>query len=147
MLIDETAGRVTGYRWIEERLFELTGSWVAEDGDADVTRLLATQSRHHGWRAAQWEELIPILHDRTDVASPAADVGALAALAAEVERNVRLARVTEVVLPGLIDRYDAHLASATEVADAPVARVLRLVLLDARADQQAAEALLARLLR
>lgn len=144
MLIRETARAIAGHRWIEERLFELTGSWAGEGGDAEVTRLLATQSRHHGWRAAQWEALVPALHDLdpSELEAPAADVALLDGLTAEEHRTVRLAGLTRVVLPEVLRRYDAHGASATEVADAPVARMLRLVVLDARSDQQAAEQLL-----
>ena len=144
MLIRETAQRIAGHRWVEARLFELTGAWSTEEGDPDVRRVLATQSRHHGWRASLWAELVPVLHDLDPaaLAPPAADVALLAALGAGEAPVVRLAGLTQVVLPALLERYDAELASTTEVADAPVARALRLVLADAGDDRRAAEAVL-----
>lgn len=144
MLIRETAQRVAAHWWVEARLFELTGAWSTEDGDPDVRRVLAVQSRHHGWRAARWAELVPVLHDLDPGAlvPPAPDVALLDALGADDAPVVRLAGLTSVVLPALLERYEAHLASTTEVADAPVARALRLVLADAGDDRRAAEAVL-----
>lgn len=144
MLIRETARRLAHLRWIETRLFECTGAWVADEEAPAVRRLLATESRHHGWRASMWDELVPVLHDLDpgDTAPTPAAVAFLDAVGDARGTVERLTGLANVVLPYVLRCYEDDLASATEVSDAPVARVLRLVSLDAGDDWRAAEALL-----
>lgn len=149
MLIRETARRLAGHRWIEHRLFECTGAWAAERDDADTTRVLAAEARHHAWRASMWDGVVPELHDLdpADVVPPEHDVALLEALAATVGSVERLAGLARVVLPVVLRRYEEDLVSVTEVSDAPVGRTLRLVSVDARADGRAADELLRSSLR
>ena len=144
MLIRETARRLAGHRWIERRLFECTGAWVKAEAHAPLTRLLAAESHHHAWRASMWDGLVPVLHDLdpTELEPPPADVALLDALAVTSGSVERLTGLARVVLPHVLRRYDDDLASATEVADAPVVRVLRLVSADARDDWRATDELL-----
>lgn len=133
MLIRETLERTVHHRAVEGVLFELVGRWAAGTGDPERTRVLAAQARHHAWRAAMWDGLVPVLHD---VPVPDAGLGDL---------RSQLAPPSVAALAGVLDAliagYEADLSAATEVSDAPVARVLQLVLLDTRADLDALRSL------
>ena len=139
-LIHDQARRLARYAWVERRLFEIVGAWSADECDADAVPLFAAEARHHAWRAAMLEELRPVLHD-VDAATlmPSADVvHAFVELARTSTTLERVTALDDVVLPRLLDRYDADLASGDPVADAPVLRVLRLLRQDANEDWQAA---------
>lgn len=133
MLIRETLERTLRHRSVEGVLFEIVGRWAAEAGDPELTRALAAQARHHAWRATMWAGLVPVLHD---VPAPEADLG---------DVRSRLAPPSVPALVGVlaasIGSYEADLAAATELSDAPVARVLQLVLLDTQADLDALRSL------
>lgn len=133
MLIRDTLERTSRHRSVEGELFEVVGRWAGEEDDPGLTRVLAAQARHHAWRATMWDALVPVLHD-----VPAPDTG-LGDLRSTLESPSVPALAG--VLEGLIADYEADLATATEVSDAPVARVLQLVLLDTRADLDALRSL------
>src|SRR5438445_43045 len=50
--VEETARRVGNYKWIEMRLFEALGGWVATVPELDVKMRLGTHCYHHAWREA-----------------------------------------------------------------------------------------------
>ena len=139
MLIREQALRIARHRGAERRLFEIVGAWSIDERNADVSRFFAAAARHHAWRASMWEELQPVLHDvdADTFEMPAAVVAAFDAIATSSTTAERLAAVGAVVLPAIVARYEHDLA-ADPVADAPVIRVLRLVVSDAKEDWQAA---------
>lgn len=149
MFLRETARRLTRAAWLERRLFEIVGQWSADCPDADVARLFAVQSPHHAWRAALLEEHIPVLHDvpAEELAPSASLVAFTDAVAASTGTLERLAGLTRVVLPELLGSYEEHLTLATEVADAPVLRVLRLVVIDEQDDWRVAVTVLRSKLR
>ncbi len=63
--LERAAELVGAYRWVERRLFELTGAWAAE---ADLPALqvhLDRVSTEHAWHAELWEDRLPVL-DGTD---------------------------------------------------------------------------------
>ena len=139
MLIREQARRIARHRWAERRLFEFVGAWSIDENDADAARHFAAQARHHAWRASMWDEVLPVLHDiESTIGPPASIVEAFDALAGSATTAERLACLSEVVMPALVGRYEHDLASADPVADAPMIRVLRLVVADAKEDWQAA---------
>jgi hypothetical protein len=140
VLIRDQARRVARHQWVERRLFEIVGSWSADEADADAARVLATESRHHAWRAAMWAELQPVLHDVDDAelrvgADLAAAFDELARSVAMLERAVTLGAV---VLPAVVACYEGDAERLDPVSDGPVRRVLELVTLDAKQDWQAA---------
>ncbi|MCU1375776.1 MAG: hypothetical protein JWO68_3062 [Actinomycetia bacterium] len=144
MLIRDAARFLAHHAWVERRLFEVVGGWSADTTDGDVARVLAAQSHHHAWHASLFEERVPLLHDldASELEVPVAlvtFVDAVAASGDDVERLVALARL---VVPELLSRYQALLDTASPVADAPVARALRLVVTDEQEDWRAALALL-----
>ena len=100
MEIVETAALTRRWAAAERALFERLG--------ASRDPATAAAARHAGERALRWDALVPVLHD--------VPVG-------QVEVN-------DVDLDTLADEYRAALARCDEVSDAPMARALRLALVD-----------------
>jgi len=161
--LGQTAALVGGYRWIEQALYELLGSWVAAVPLPSVQVFLDGQSARHAWHAQLFADRLPVLagadpdgltrppepaeavlaalagHDAADDAaddrSPAGPQGVLP----------RLAGLYRVVLPRLVVSYSRHLAAASPATDGPLIRALRLVLADEVEDWHAGERLVQRL--
>ena len=145
--LEASALRIGRYRWIEMRLFEALGGWVAGLPEFDAKALLATHSRHHGWHAELWHDLLPVLPTTDgghpgagtpieDWAPPPSDEHLAAFAAALTEPRApgltleKLVGVYRVALPHTIVTYTRHLRAASSVADGPTTRALRLVLSD-----------------
>ena len=96
----ETATLVRRWAAAERALFEHLG--------ASPDPIDAVAARHAGERAQRWDALVPVLHD-----VPTGPVD-----------------VDEVDLDGLAAEYRVTLARCDEVCDAPIARALRLALVD-----------------
>jgi hypothetical protein len=145
--LDASALRIGRYRWIEMRLFEALGGWVTGVPELDAKALLATHSRHHGWHAELWRDLLPVLPATdggragagtpVDEWAPPPSDEQLATFAAALtepqalELTVeKLVGVYRVVLPHTIAAYTRHLRAASPVTDGPTIRALRLVLSD-----------------
>jgi hypothetical protein len=158
------AALVGGYRWIEQALFELLGTWVAEMPLPAVQVFLDGQSARHGWHAQLWADRLPVLAgvDPDGLTRPPEPARALLALLAGHPSDAgangangaegapqgalpRLAGLYRVVLPRLVVSYERHLAAASPVTDGPVIRALRLVLADEVEDWRAGERLVQRL--
>lgn len=150
LTLAQAAARFGAYRWVEQRLFELTGAWAAEATAPDARIDLDMVSGQHGWHAALWADRLPVLDgaDHDALTRPGGPV--LGPFFGELSRQqgtvARLAGLYRVALPRLIVTYDRHLARATAAADAPAVRALRLVRRDEIEAWQAGEALLERLL-
>src|SRR6266699_2194456 len=61
--VDETARRVGNYKWIEMRLFEALGGWVATVPELDVKMRLGTHTYHHAFHADLWNKRLPELRE------------------------------------------------------------------------------------
>ena len=145
-----TARRAGAARWLDARLFEILGGWVASVPEPEVKIHLATQAAHHGWHATLWDERLPTLHDvdPSTWVQPAPGVQpALARLAEATGTVERLVGVHRVLLPRLIAAHAEHAEQASPVCDGPTVRTLRLVLQDEQEDQRAGERLLHQLLQ
>jgi hypothetical protein len=150
----EHQARVIGsYLWIERRLFEVLGGWVASEPVAEARLVFDVYSQQHGWHAELWAERLPVL-DSLDPATftlpPSAEVDRLLSLLAGDSSGqapaaggtlLRLVGLARVVLPRLIAGYGLHLRRAAPVADGPVVRSLRLVVRDEIEAWQATETL------
>jgi hypothetical protein len=147
----ETARRLGRLRWVELRLFEVVGGWVASTPEAEVKAMLATQSYHFAWHGRVWAERFPAGygHDLEE-ATTAGDDGGLAAwmdqLAALEDSPARLTGLYRVVLPRLVVAYRRWREEADPVADGPLLRWLGFVLADEVDDWQVGAAALQRLL-
>lgn len=148
--IDAHGGARLLARWvvIERALFEVTGAAAGGADDDEVALVLGAESRHHAWRASQLAGLLPLLAEQGPDAWLAAAAGELAELltalraprpAAEV-----LAVVHETVMPALRAAWSERLAECGPATDGELARVLRLVALDAALDADAAAGALSR---
>ena len=150
----ETATRVGHYKWLEMRIFELLGGWVATVPEVDVKFRLGTHCYHHSFHAELWHDRLPQLHgvdpgQLTVAASPEVEsllaaVGAVEAGEATIEKLVGLYRV---VLPHLIAAYTYHLNNTSQLADAPTVRALNFCLLDDMEEWREGEMMLQTLIR
>jgi len=144
------AGRRAGHAcWIEQRLFETLGSWVADaarSAEPALSRMLAEHAHHHAWHAELWRDRLPELaeHPPADAVRPRHEaavelVDTLSSVDGTVERLVGVYRV---LLPRLADEYDAQLQATSPLTDGPTARVLKLCLADLHDDRSEGEATL-----
>jgi hypothetical protein len=139
LTLHEAAARHGAYRWVEQRLHELTGRWSgAASVPPDVRVHMFEASAQHAWHAQLWADRLPVLAgmdpatwtrpagpllapllDALDAAGdgPPPVVGALAAL-------------HRVVLPELLASYARHRLALGELADRPAIRALGLVARD-----------------
>jgi hypothetical protein len=165
------AALVGGYRWIEQALFELLGSWVTDTSLPAVQVHLDEQSRRHAWHAELWADRLPalagsdpdswtvppdpasavltVLAGREPMAagpgatwSPASEQGGATGHPGALPR---LAGLYRVVMPRLVVSYERHLRAASPVTDGPLIRALRLVLSDEIEDWHAGERVVQRL--
>jgi hypothetical protein len=150
LLLEEAARRAGGHRWVEGRLFEILGGWVASTDDVDAKLLLDRHSQHHAWRADQWWDRLPVLADvdrHALVAAPSPRIFAVTeALAATAGDVPRLAGAYRVALPRLVAAYQEHRLLANPASDGAAIRTLDIVLADVIADWRHGEVLLQRLL-
>ena len=173
--LDLQARLVGSYQWVERRLFEVVGSWVASEPVPEAQVLFDVYSQQHAWHAELFADRLPAL-DSVDpdtlVLPPSAEVdrmlGALAGVVPDDHDSAvggsligrgegsaapsggtlpRLVGIGRVVLGRLVTGYTLHLRRVSPVADAPMNRCLRLVLRDETEQWQAFEALTQALLR
>ena len=57
--VEESAARVGNYKWIEMKLFEALGGWVATVPELDVKMRLGTHCYHHAWHSELWHKRLP----------------------------------------------------------------------------------------
>src|SRR6266436_2632543 len=76
--VDASAGRISHYRWLEERLMRLLGGWIALTPEVDVKLLFG----RHVWDCAQhadlWGRRLPELRAAAQQSEPA-NAGVVAA--------------------------------------------------------------------
>jgi hypothetical protein len=151
--VEETARRVGNYKWIEMRLFEALGGWVATVPELDVKMRLGTHCYKHAWHAELWHKRLPELRemnpDRLTV--PPNDemvefVAALTGPEAPGETIEKLVGVYRVLIPHKIAAYTYHLNNTSTITDAPTMRSLRFALQDEIDDWREGEMLIESLL-
>ena len=146
--IEDGARLLGAHVWAERQLFEVVGGFAADEQVPAAAVFFDTRGAHHAWHATLLAELLPVVPGLDHGALTAAPSGAGATLEVLAGRRgtlARLAGLVRVVWPRLVEGYRAHLALAAPVADAPLARVLRLVVFDEEDALAEGEALLGRL--
>ena len=135
--VEETAKRVGHYKWIEMRIFELMGGWVATIPELDVKLRLGTHCYHHAFHSELWHKRLPELREmnpeRLTVApnpEMEAFVEALGAPEAPGDSIEKLVGLYRVLLPNLIAAYTYHMNNTSTITDAPTIRSLNFCLLD-----------------
>jgi hypothetical protein len=149
----ESARRVGNYKWLEMRLFEALGGWVATVPELDVKLVLGRQCYHHAWHAELWNKRLPELREMNTerLTEPpneamAAFVDALREPEAPELTIEKLVGVYRVLLPRKIAAYTFHMNATSKITDAPTIRSLRFILQDEVEDWREGEMLLETLL-
>ena len=149
----ESARRVGNYKWIEMRLFEALGGWVATVPELDVKLVLGRQCYHHAWHAELWNKRLPELREmKTErLTLPPNDemiafVDALREPEAPELTIEKLVGVYRVLIPRKIAAYTFHMNATSKITDAPTIRSLNFVLQDEFEDWREGEMLLQSLL-
>lgn len=135
--VEESARRIGHYKWIEMRLFEALGGWVATVPELDVKLRLGTHCYHHSWHSELWHKRLPELRemnpDRLTV-PPNDELVAFVAAMTEPEAPEltleKLVGVYRVLIPHKIAAYTFHLNNTSTITDAPTIRSLRFALAD-----------------
>jgi hypothetical protein len=147
--VEETARRIGHYKWIETRLFELLGGWVATVPELDVKMRLGTHCYHHAWHAELFHKRLPELREMnperlTLPPNPEMEafVEALSAPEAPEATLEKLVGVYRVLVPHLVAAYTYHLNNTSSITDAPTIRILRFVLQDDLEDWRDGEMLI-----
>ncbi|MFA9565746.1 MAG: hypothetical protein ACERLM_13715 [Acidimicrobiales bacterium] len=152
--VEESAKRVGHYKWVEMRLFEVLGGWVATVPELDVKMRLGTHCYHHAWHAELWHKRLPELRemnqDRLAVPpNPELEVFMDAMTEPEAPEHTieKLVGVYRVLIPHKIAAYTYHLNNTSEITDAPTIRSLKFSLQDEFEDWRDGEMLIQSLLR
>jgi len=147
--VETSARRIGAYAWVEMRLFEALGGWVATIPELDVKLALGRHCYHHAWHAELWDKRLPELREMEParLTRPANDaVAELLAAVTEPEAPEltieKLVGVYRVLLPRKIAAYTYHLAATSSITDAPTQRSLRFILTDELDDWREGEMLL-----
>ncbi len=166
---------VGSYQWLERRLFEVLGSWVASEPVPEAQLLFDVYSQQHAWHAALFADRLPaldsvdadalvvppspearrmldVLAGAVPADAPSGDDGSPTVRGGTLDMPAggtlpRLVGTGRVVIPRLVTGYALHLRRVSPVTDAPMTRCLRLVLRDETEQWQAMEALTQALLR
>ena len=147
--VEETARRVGNYKWIEMRLFEALGGWVATVPELDVKMRLGTHCYKHAWHAELWHKRLPELREMNPdrLTAPANDevvtfMDAVTGPEAPGETIEKLVGVYRVLIPHKIAAYTYHLNNTSTITDAPTMRSLKFALGDELEDWRDGEMLL-----
>src|SRR5205085_506902 len=152
--VEETARRVGNYKWIEMRLFEALGGWVATVPEQDVKMRLGTHCYKHAWHSELWHKRLPELREMNPerLTRPANDdvvafVEAVTEPEAPDQTIEKLVGVYRVLLPHKIGAYTYHLNATSRITDAPTIRSLGFILQDETDDWRNGEMMLQSLIR
>ena len=152
--VEESARRVGNYKWIEMRLFEALGGWVATVPELDVKMRLGTHCYKHAWHAELWNKRLPELREMSPerLTVPANDeiVAFMDAMTEPEAPELTIEKLTgvyRVLIPRKIAAYTYHLNGTSPITDAPTIRSLKFILIDEVDDLRDGELLLQSLLR
>jgi hypothetical protein len=135
--VEETARKVGNYKWIEMRLFEALGGWVATVPELDVKMRLGTHCYRHAWHAELWHKRLPELREMNPerLTQPPNDamvefVEAMTEPEGAHQTIEKLVGVYRVLIPHKIAAYTYHLNNTSTITDAPTIRSLKFALQD-----------------
>ena len=135
--VEESARRVGTYKWLEMRLFETLGGWIATVPELDVKMILGRHCYHHAWHAELMDKRLPELREmNTDrLCEPANEhveqfVELLREPEAPEQTIEKLVGVYRVLIPHKIAAYTYHLNGTSTITDSPTQRSLNFMLQD-----------------
>jgi hypothetical protein len=136
LTLDDTAQFLGHATWLERKLFAAVGDWVRSTPEPAVKLAFARESRHHGWHAELLEPLRPDTRDHPLDGLGPFDASWRTMTSKMLAANTTAARLErlEGLLVRTVDCYEEHLGALRPVRDAPLERILRLLLDDERAD-------------
>ena len=147
--VAESARRVGHYKWVETKLFEALGGWIATVPELDVKMRFGTHCYKHAWHAELWHKRLPELREMNPdrLTQPPNDelVAFIAAMTEPEDADLtieKLVGVYRVLIPHKIAAYTFHLNNTSEITDAPTIRSLRFALADEHDDWRDGEMLL-----
>ena len=147
--VEESARRVGNYKWIEMRLFEALGGWVATVPELDVKLRLGTHCYKHAWHAELWHKRLPELREMNPERLTQPGNEQVAAFMEAVTEPTdpeltieKLVGVYRVLIPHKIAAYTYHLNNTSTITDAPTIRSLKMALADEFEDWRDGEMLL-----
>jgi hypothetical protein len=145
----ESARRVGNYKWVEMRLFEALGGWVATVPELDVKLVLGRPGTHHAWHAELCYKRLPELREMNTerLTEPPNDamvqfIDAVREPEAPELTIEKLVGVYRVLIPRKIAAYTFHLNATSRITDAPTMRSLKFILQDEFEDWREGEMLL-----
>jgi hypothetical protein len=148
--VDASAGRISHYRWLEERLLRLLAGWIALTPELPVKLLFG----RHVWDCAQhadlWGRRLPELRAPAQRGTAPSEgfahlVELVDGLQARHESIARVVSVYRVLKPHLIAAYESHLAESNPIYESPTRRILVRCLEDERRHVAAGAVVLSRL--
>jgi len=135
--VEETARRVGHYKWIETKLFEALGGWVATVPELDVKLRLGTHCYHHAWHAELMNKRLPELREMKPerlTVPPNNELVAFVDAMTEPEDAgqtlEKLVGVYRVLIPHKIAAYTYHRNNTSTITDVPTIRSLDMMLRD-----------------
>jgi hypothetical protein len=147
--VEETARRVGHYKWIEMKLFEALGGWIATVPELDVKMRLGTHCYHHAWHADLWNKRLPELRemnpDRLTVPANDEVVAFVDAMTEPESPDLtieKLVGVYRVLIPHKVAAYTYHRNNTSRITDAPTIRSLGFILQDEIEDWRDGEMML-----
>ncbi len=147
--VEESAKRVGNYKWIEMKLFETMGGWVATVPELDVKLRLGTHCYKHAWHAELWHKRLPELREmnpeRLTVAANDDVAAFMEAVSEPTDANLTIEKLVgayRVLIPHKIAAYTYHLNNTSTITDSPTIRSLKMALADEFDDWRDGEMLL-----
>ena len=147
--VEESARRVGHYKWVEMRLFEALGGWVATVPELDIKMRLGTHCYHHAWHSELWHKRLPELREMNPdrLCVPPNDefvafIDAVTEPEAPELTIEKLVGVYRVLIPHKIAAYTYHLNATSTITDAPTIRSLKFILQDELDDWREGEMML-----
>ncbi|HLG00948.1 MAG TPA: hypothetical protein VI916_10780 [Acidimicrobiia bacterium] len=135
--VEETARRVGNYRWIEMRLFEVLGGWVATVPELDIKTMLGRHTYQHAWHSELWTKRLPELREMVPEKLTVAPNEAMERFVKELtepeapELTIeKMVGVYRVLIPHKIAAYTYHRNGTSRITDGPTIRSLTFALQD-----------------
>lgn len=138
--VQDRARRIGTFRAVEVRLMEIAAAWTPTTPEMEVKVLFG----RHIWDFAQHADalgkrMFELRRQAQESVPPAAEYAALLDEVLAVPGTAqRLAALYDVLLPGILRRYETYAAEADAVVDAPSLVIVERIVADAR--RQRAEA-------
>lgn len=135
--VEETARRAGNYKWVEMKIFELMGGWVATLPELDIKLRLGSHCYHHAFHSELWHKRLPELREMNPerlTVPPNPEFEAFIAALGEPEAAdqsiEKLVGLYRVLLPHLIAAYTYHQNNTSTITDSPTIRNIEFCLRD-----------------